>query len=260
MNGRLEVAMRHDRVSTIHGEVGTLSRDAVYQTIFSRRDIRSQFTKQHIPDEVLARVLYAAHHAPSVGFSQPWDFILIREEDIKRRIHASFKKANEESTSLFDAEKQERYRQFKLEGITESPVNICVTYEKERFGPVVVGRTIDPLMGPFSCVCAVQNLWLAARAEGLGVGWVSIIHEDDVKEILGIPPSLMLIAYLCIGYVTHFPAKPELESVGWLPRVPLSSLVHCNTWGGRISEAWQTLYTSIQNHAGFPAEDGSDGK
>lgn len=252
--------MSNDRVSTVYEADGKFSRDAVYKTIFSRRDIRSQFIKQDVPDEVLARLLHAAHHAPSVGFSQPWDFIVVREESIKRKIHDSFKKANEASAILFHGEKQDRYRQFKLEGILESPINICVTYDKDRFGPVVVGRTMDPLMGPYSCVCAVQNLWLAARAEGLGVGWVSIIHKNDVKDILGIPSSVMLIAYLCVGYVTHFPAQPELETVGWLPRLPLSSLVHCNTWGRKTDEAWQTLNASIQSCTGYTAENRNDGK
>ena len=134
---------------------------------------------------------------------------------------------------MFEGEKQRTYRQLKLEGIVEAPVGICVTCDRSRSGPVVIGRTHQAEMDLYSAVCAVQNLWLAARAENIGMGWVSILRHDDLREALGIPPSIQPIAYVCIGYVTHFFEKPELEAAGWLPRIPLADVVWIDRWQTR---------------------------
>jgi len=206
-------------------------RTGVYKTIFARRDVRGEFKPDPIPDDVLSRVLMAAHHAPSVGFMQPWNFLLVTAEDVKKRVHAAFQTANMEAAEMFEDKKRETYRALKLEGIMESPLNICVTCDRDRTGPVVIGRTTIKSMDLFSSVCAVQNLWLAARTEGLGVGWVSIIHQKALQEALGIPSRIVPIAYLCIGYVEHFHKKPELETAGWLPRLPLDELVYFDKWG-----------------------------
>lgn len=213
----------------------------VYRAIYTRRDIRAQFRGDPVPEEVLARILHAAHHAPSVGFMQPWNFIVIRKREIREKIHTAFQQANAEATMMFSGGKREQYRSFKLEGILEAPLNICITRDQERFGPVVIGRTASKIMDLYSCVCAVQNLWLAARAEGLGVGWVSIIHDSSISEILGLPSHVAPVAYLCVGYVTHFPQKPELEAVGWLPRLPLDKLVFCERWGEECHTSWPEL-------------------
>lgn len=220
-------------------------RDALYQAIFARRDIRAQFCRDPIPERVLARILSAAHHAPSVGFMQPWNFILIRSHEVRETIHAAFKRAHQEAAMMFPEGKREQYKRFKLEGILESPLNICVTCDRERFGPVVIGRTANRIMDLYSCVCAVQNLWLAARAEGLGVGWVSIIHDRALREILRVPAHVTPVAYLCIGYVTHFPERPELETAGWLPRLPLADLILCDQWGTRGEEGWPALHHEL---------------
>lgn len=205
-------------------------RAAVYRAIFSRRDVRGQFLPDPIPDEVLGRVLLAAHHAPSVGFMQPWNFVVVRSPDVKRRVHDVFKKANDEAAGMFEGGRRELYSRLKLEGILESPVNLCITCDRERTGPVVVGRTHIKTMDLYSSVCAVQNLWLAARTEGLGVGWVSIFDELELQDALGIPRNITPVAYLCLGYVSHFFEKPELESAGWLPRLPLNDLVYFEQW------------------------------
>lgn len=205
-------------------------RDAVYRCIHTRRDVRGQFLPDPIADEVLARILKAAHHAPSVGFMQPWDFIVVRDQAVKRRVHAAFDKAHAEAALMFEGEKRETYRRLKLEGILESPVNICITCDRRRTGPVVIGRTHLPEMDLFSAVCAVQNLWLAARAENVGVGWVSIAHRNDLRDALGIPAEIHPIAYLCLGYVSHFYEKPELESAGWLPRLPMEQVTWFDQW------------------------------
>ena len=205
-------------------------RNAVYKTIFSRRDVRSDFIDKAIPEDVLNRVLTAAHHAPSVGFMQPWDFIVVNNDESKQKIKQGFEQANIDSQAMFSEKKQEAYQKLKLEGILEAPIGICVTCDRERNGPVVIGRTINSEMDLYSSVCAVQNLWLAARAENLGVGWVSIIEDNVLREALQIPKNIEIIAYLCIGYVSQFKDKPELESTGWLPRRAIESAIHYNKW------------------------------
>jgi 5,6-dimethylbenzimidazole synthase len=208
-------------------------RDAVYKCIFNRRDVRGQFLPDAIPDAVLARILDAAHHAPSVGFMQPWDFIVVRNPAIKQKVRDAFQAANTEAAEMFEDERQKAYRRLKLEGIVEAPIGICITCDRGRTGSVGLGRTHQADMDLYSAVCAVQNLWLAARVENIGVGWVSIIRHDDLRNALGIPPEIQPIAYLCVGYVSHFLRKPELETAGWLPRVPLSDAVWIDRWRGR---------------------------
>lgn len=212
-------------------EIQPDERAAVYKTIYNRRDTRREFTDEPLSDEVLMRVLHAAHHAPSVGFMQPWDFIVVRDVEIRQRIKNAFTEANEQAAALFPAERGKQYRSFKLEGILEAPQGICVTCDRSRTGRVVLGRTANPEMDLYSAVCAVQILWLAARAENLGVGWVSIVHHQALRDILGIPSEITPVAYLCIGHVSHFHERPELEKVGWLPRLPLDTLVHHGRWG-----------------------------
>ncbi|MGO3346225.1 MAG: 5,6-dimethylbenzimidazole synthase [Marinomonas sp.] len=205
-------------------------RDAVYKTIFSRRDVRREFANTPIPDDVLERILLAAHHAPSVGFMQPWDFIVVKNPLTKKKIKQGFLDAHTESAQQFTDERKQQYQSLKLEGIEESPMGICVTCDRRRTGAVVLGRTIKPEMDLFSSVCAVQNLWLAARAENLGVGWVSIIHDDVIREALNIPENIEIIAYLCVGYVEQFQQKPDLERLGWLPREDVNNVIHFESW------------------------------
>ncbi|MEC8429144.1 MAG: 5,6-dimethylbenzimidazole synthase, partial [Pseudomonadota bacterium] len=200
--------------------------NALYKTIFSRRDVRGQFTQDPVADDALARVLYAAHHAPSVGFMQPWNFMVIRDADVKQRVHQAFVKANDEAKQMFEGERRELYSSLKLQGILEAPINLCITCDRDRVKGPVLGRTHIKTMDLFSTVCAVQNLWLAARAEGLGVGWVSIVEQSDLREALGIPEKIVPIAYLCLGHVSHFNDQPELQQKGWRSRLPLEELVY----------------------------------
>ncbi|MBF0423076.1 MAG: 5,6-dimethylbenzimidazole synthase [Magnetococcales bacterium] len=221
-------------------------RTGLYKAIFSRRDVRGQFKPDPIPDPVLSRVLLAAHHAPSVGFMQPWDFIIVSDPAIKRSVHEGFLQARSREEKLFQGQRQQLYRSLKLEGIQESPVNICVTCDRSRSGAVVLGRTNDMAMDLYSSVCAVQNLWLAARAEGLGVGWVSIIDPDVLREILKIPKEIIPVAYLCLGYVTSFLEHPELQTARWLPRLPLDELIHGNQWDRKDHPSCSALKEHIQ--------------
>ncbi|MBW8183733.1 5,6-dimethylbenzimidazole synthase [Shewanella nanhaiensis] len=209
-------------------------RDAVYKTIFARRDVRGEFSPEPIPEDVLHRVLTAAHHAPSVGFMQPWDFVLVDDLETKKKIKTGFDSANRESAEQFNDDKAAQYRKLKLEGILEAPLGICVTCDRHRNGPTVLGRTIKAEMDLFSSVCAVQNLWLAARAENLGVGWVSILHDSVLRDALNIPEEIEIIAYLCVGYVSYFKDKPELETLGWQPRRDVNSAIHYGTWSRAV--------------------------
>jgi 5,6-dimethylbenzimidazole synthase len=218
-----------------------VERDAVYKAIFERRDVRGEFLPDEIPAEVLARVLNAAHHAPSVGFMQPWDFMVIRSKAVRQNIHKLFTKAHAEAAEMFEEEKRETYRNLKLEGILESPLNLVITCDRSRTGPVVIGRTHMEWMDLYSSVCAVQNLWLAARSEGVGVGWVSIMDPDALTKTLALPENVVPIAYLCVGYVSQFHEKPELEKAGWLPRMPLEDLVHFDQWGEHNAACDQDL-------------------
>jgi 5,6-dimethylbenzimidazole synthase len=205
-------------------------REAVYRAIFERRDCR-RFLPDFLPDDLVARLLSAAHHAPSVGFMQPWNFVLIRSREVRGEVKAAFARANQRAAELFEGTRSESYRALKLEGILESPLNLCVTCDRSRHGPVVLGRTAQPEMDLYSTVCAVENLWLAARAEGVGVGWVSIIEPDDLRGILRLPDQVVPVAYLCIGRVPEFPPDPELQRLGWLDRIDLVRLVFEDRWG-----------------------------
>jgi 5,6-dimethylbenzimidazole synthase len=209
---------------------------AVYRAIHTRRDVRSQFLPDKIDDDLLRRLLDAAHHAPSVGFMQPWNFILVTAHEVKARIKSAFAKANDEAARMFQDERLSLYSALKLEGIVEAPVNICITCDRERGGPVVLGRTHNRDTDIYSTVCAVQNLWLAARAEGVGVGWVSIFNDADLRSILGLPDHVLPIAYLCVGYVRELHQTPELETRGWRKRLDVEPLIFSNAWGNGRGE------------------------
>ncbi len=205
-------------------------RDAVYKAIFTRRDVRDQFLPDPIANDVLLRILDAAHHAPSVGFMQPWNFITIRKQDDRDLIWKAFSSANDEAVEMFSGERQTTYRSLKLEGIRKAPLNICVTCDRTRNGDVVLGRTHNSNMDLYSTVCAVQNLWLAARAEGIGVGWVSIFRDADLRQLLEIPDHVEIVAYLCLGHVDQLYSRPELEIRGWNKRIPLKDLIFEGKW------------------------------
>jgi 5,6-dimethylbenzimidazole synthase len=207
-------------------------REAVYKAIFTRRDVR-RFLSLPIPSEAVERILLAAHHAPSVGFMQPWNFIVIREPYTKKLIKEAFLLARSQEAERFSGERKKLYLSLKLEGIEEAPLNICVTCDSTRHGPAVLGRSLIPQTDIYSTCCAIQNLWLAARAEGLGIGWVSILSEERLKEILRIPSHITAVGYLCMGYPERFEPNPELETVGWLDRLPLRDVIFDETWNGK---------------------------
>ncbi|WP_245472018.1 5,6-dimethylbenzimidazole synthase [Rhizobium jaguaris] len=205
-------------------------RAAVYRAIETRRDVRDQFRSDPLPEDLVRRLLEAAHHAPSVGFMQPWNFILVKQGETRDRVWQAFHQANEEAALMFDGGRRSQYQRLKLEGIRKAPLSICITCDTQRGGPVVLGRTHNPATDVYSTVCAVQNLWLAARAEGVGVGWVSIFHEEAIKSILGIPEHVKIVAWLCVGYVDELYDMPELAVKGWRDRLPLEELIFEECW------------------------------
>lgn len=223
----------------------------LYKAIYSRRDVRSHFTSRSIKDDILSRILNAAHHAPSVGFSQPWNFILIKDIITKKKIKDSFEEEKNRSSKLVEEPKRSKYISFKLEGILESPINLCVTYDPSKFGPFVIGRSSIPEAGLYSVCCAIQNLWLAARTEGVGLGWVSILSNNTLKEVLELPEHVVPIAYLCLGYVDEFAQKPDLETAGWLPRLDLKDVVYFEKWQDTKNTGWNQIQEMIKTNLDY---------
>ena len=200
-------------------------RRAVYRAIRERRDVRRGFLPEPIPDELLHRLLEAAHNAPSVGLMQPWRFIVVRDLAVRRKIHDIFLKANEQALASYAGEQQQNYAGMKLEGILEAPQNLCIVCDSHSNQGHQLGRRTMPETAIYSAVCAVQNLWLAARAEGIGVGWVSILEPGLLRSTLRIPDQITPVAYLCLGYVNAFSKEPDLERSGWEKRRPLKSVL-----------------------------------
>ncbi|MGW2345224.1 nicotinate-nucleotide--dimethylbenzimidazole phosphoribosyltransferase [Streptomyces sp. NPDC001661] len=208
-------------------------REAVLRVMRERRDIRNGFRSDPIPHEVLLRVLEAAHTAPSVGHSQPWDFVVIRSADTRRAMHELAMRQKDAYAKSLPKGRAKQFKELKIEAILDTPVNIVVTADPTRGGRHTLGRHTQPQMAPYSSALAVENLWLAARAEGLGVGWVSFFDEREMVRSLGLPEHLEVVAYLCVGYVDEFPEEPELMQAGWSKRRPLSWVVHEETYGRR---------------------------
>jgi 5,6-dimethylbenzimidazole synthase len=220
-------------------------RAGLYRAIHERRDVHSQFLPEPIPPDVLARLLRAAHHAPSVGFMQPWDFIVIDSLRVRQAVKALHDAANARAAQNYADERATLYRQLKLEGIVDSPINVCITCDRTRGGPHVLGRDTVLESDLFSACLAVQNLWLAARAEGIGVGWVSILDPRELARTIRLPDNVQPVAYLCLGYVSEFMQRPELEASGWRSRLPLQELVHGNTWGEPLQDG--ALLSALQS-------------
>ena len=214
-----------------HERLTPEERRGVYRAIYGRRDVRAEFLPAPIPDGVLARVLRAAHHAPSVGFMQPWNFLVVRDGAVRRAVREAFLRERDRAASLYDEPRRSVFLGLKLEGILDAPINLCVTCDPARGGPHVLGRSAVRETDVYSTCCAIQNFWLAARAEGVGVGWVSILQPGELKTILGIPEPVVIVAYLCVGYVSEFKETPDLARAGWRHRLPLEELVFEDRWG-----------------------------
>jgi 5,6-dimethylbenzimidazole synthase len=208
-----------------HNEFSEQERAAIYRAIRERRDVRTGYLPQPIDDATLYRLLTAAHNAPSVGFMQPWRFIVVRDRSLRTAVHRIFQRANGAAANSYSGERKELYGRLKLEGLLEAPQHLCVVCDERSEHGHHLGRHSMPQTSIYSVVCAIQNLWLAARGEGIGVGWVSILDPFEIKELLRIPSGAELVAYLCLGYVKEFADVPDLERHGWEKREELASFV-----------------------------------
>jgi 5,6-dimethylbenzimidazole synthase len=205
----------------------------LYATIFRRRDVRGQFSQEPLDDAILVRVLSAAHAAPSVGLSQPWDFVVVTDDVIRRQFREHVLEQRREFADSLPDERAERFAGIKIEGILEAACGVVVTYDPSRGAPDVLGRHAIADAGLYSVCLAIENLWLAATAEGLGVGWVSFYREPWLAELLGIPAGIRPVAWLCLGPVTHLEDTPDLERSGWRSRLDLGAVSHRDRWGNR---------------------------
>lgn len=206
-------------------EFNRLERETIYRVINARRDVRHGFLSRPLPNELLMRLLSAAHQAPSVGFMQPSRFIVVRDLVLRKAVHAAFLQANEEALATYTGERREQYAALKLEGILEAPQNLCILNDSRSDRGYRLGRQTMPETAIYSTVCAIQNIWLAARAENVGVGWVSILDRKRLQKILSIPEAVVPVAYLCLGFVDSFATQPELQRCGWESRMPLEQVI-----------------------------------
>jgi nicotinate-nucleotide--dimethylbenzimidazole phosphoribosyltransferase len=212
------------------------ARDALYRVISARRDVRN-YRPEPIPDDVIWRLLEAAHQAPSVGFMQPWNFLLIRDPSLRKQVHANYVDVNRRAAQAYEGDTNLRYRSLKLQGILDAPLNLLVTCDRTRGGPSVLGRATMPETDLYSTCLAIENLWLAARAEGLGIGWMSIAEPECLCRIFGLPDAVVPVAYLTLGWPVEMPDEPLLARVGWRQRASLTDLVFENSWGVAASRA-----------------------
>jgi 5,6-dimethylbenzimidazole synthase len=208
-----------------HLSFNKADREAVYRVIAERRDVRRGFLDEPLPDDLIGRLLAAAHSAPSVGLMQPSRFIVIRDQAVRKGVYQIFETANRRALDSYNGERAERYAELKLEGILEAPQNLCVLCDRANERGHGLGRQTMPETAVYSTVCAIQNFWLAARSEGVGVGWVSILDPGEIYRILNIPDHFTLVAYLCFGYVEGFASEPDLERFGWEKRIELKTVV-----------------------------------
>ncbi|WCK54870.1 5,6-dimethylbenzimidazole synthase [Aneurinibacillus sp. Ricciae_BoGa-3] len=217
-----------------------MEKAAVYKAIYNRRDIRS-FLPYAIPEETINKILDAAHHAPSVGFMQPWNFIVISSTEIKERLAWAADKERRALAIHYEGEKESKFLRLKVEGLKEAPITFCVTCDPSRGGSHVLGRNSIPETDILSTACAIQNMWLAAYSEGLAMGWVSFYKKNDIRDILEIPPHIDPIALISIGYTDNYPEKPLLELANWEKRRTLNQLIFGDKWNSPWNGAEDTM-------------------
>lgn len=204
------------------------ARAAVYRAIHERRDMR-HFSGGVVEEDVLLRLLRAAHHAPSVGFMQPWRFVRVRNRAMRERIHALVE-AEREFTAQALGERESEFMRLKVQGVLDAAEVLVLAMPPGR-DKHVFGRRTLPEMDVASAACAIENMWLAARAEGLGMGWVSLFDPVALAALLGMPEGSRPLAVLCLGPVPAFYAEPMLQQEKWAVRAPLADMLFDETWG-----------------------------
>ncbi|MBH0775754.1 5,6-dimethylbenzimidazole synthase [Nocardia bovistercoris] len=203
---------------------------SVYEAIRIRRDVRAEFTGDLVDEATLWRILDAAHRAPSVGNSQPWDFVVVRDRSRLDRFAAHVAEQRVAFRDALPPDRAEIFDPIKIEGITESGTGVVVTYDDTRGGPQILGRATVAETGVYSAVLAIQNLWLAATAEGIGVGWVSFYDPPFLSTLIDLPDGIRPVAWLCVGPVRNLQPVPDLERFGWRTGRPLTEAIHHETF------------------------------
>ncbi|MFL6090669.1 MAG: 5,6-dimethylbenzimidazole synthase [Aeromicrobium sp.] len=208
----------------------TAPQPSFYEVIERRRDVRAEFTGEPLDAATLTRILGAAHRAPSVGMSQPWDFVVVESLETRGAFRDHVTSERDLFRDSLPPERRDTFARIKIEGICESSMGVVVTYDHSRGGQHILGRHTIADTGLYSACLAIQNLWLAATAEGLGMGWVSFYEEGFLRDLLGIPEHIRPIAWLCVGHVSHLETVPDLERHGWRSRRPLEDAIHRERW------------------------------
>jgi nicotinate-nucleotide--dimethylbenzimidazole phosphoribosyltransferase len=204
-------------------------RDGLYRAVAARRDVR-RYRPDPVPDDVLTRVLTAAHQAPSVGHSQPWRFLVVRDADLRDRAAVLTDRERLRQAAQLDPEAGARLLDLQLEGVREAPLGVVVCCDRRTPAAGVLGRATFPDADLWSCAAAIQNLWLAARAEGLGLGWVTLFRPDELAALLGLPDGVVTLGWLCLGWPDERPPTPGLERAAWSRRLPLADVVLADRW------------------------------
>jgi nicotinate-nucleotide--dimethylbenzimidazole phosphoribosyltransferase len=204
-------------------------RDALHRILGARRDIR-RFRADPVPAGTLRRVLAAGHAAPSVGHSQPWRFVVVTAAETRERAALLADRERQDQAARLDPDSARRLLDLQLEGLREAPVGVVVCCDRRTPAAGVLGRATFPDADLWSCACAIQNIWLAARAEGLGLGWVTLFRPDDLAGLLGLPDGVVTLGWLCLGWPDERPPAPGLERAGWSRRTPLEDVVLAERW------------------------------
>lgn len=210
------------------------ARDAFYEVLGARRDIR-RYRPDPVPSETLERVLQAGHAAPSVGHSQPWRFIVVTKAQTRDRAARMADQQRLRQAAQMEPDAGRRLLDLQLEGIREAPLGVVVACDRRAVAAGVLGRATFPDADVWSCACAIENLWLAARAEGLGLGWVTLFDPDELSDLLGLPDGVVTLGWLCLGWPDERPPAPGLERAGWSRRQPLHEVVLYERWSQESS-------------------------
>jgi nicotinate-nucleotide--dimethylbenzimidazole phosphoribosyltransferase len=207
----------------------TTTRSSLYDVIGARRDVR-RFRPDPIDPALLQRVLAAGHQAPSVGHSQPWRFLVVRDASLREQASLMADRERLAQAGQFEAGAARHLLDLQLEGIREAPLGVVVCCDRRTPAAGVLGRATFPDADLWSCACAIQNLWLAARAEGLGLGWVTLFQPAELASLLGLPDGVVTLGWLCLGWPDERPPAPGLERAGWSHRLPLEDVVLTDRW------------------------------
>jgi nicotinate-nucleotide--dimethylbenzimidazole phosphoribosyltransferase len=204
-------------------------REALHEVIAARRDVR-RYRPDAVPHDVLERVLTAAHRAPSVGHSQPWRFVVVRDATIRDRAALLADRERLRQAKQLDPDAARRLLDLQLEGIREAPLGVVVCCDRRTPPAGVLGRATFPDTDLWSCACAIQNLWLAARVEGLGLGWVTLFQPEELAELVGLPEGVLTLGWLCLGWPDERPPEPGLVRAGWSRRLPVADVILYDRW------------------------------